>query len=46
VYQQSSEKPCWILNKIGNTDGCAILGTCKSCPWFLKNNPHLNQKQE
>ena len=40
VYKTDMKEPCWILNQTG---GCGILGSCKSCPWFLKNNPDLNK---
>jgi hypothetical protein len=37
VYKTGMKEPCWVLNQTGA--GCGILGTCKNCPWFLKNNP-------
>jgi hypothetical protein len=39
AYKSDSQEPCWILHQARGRDGCAILGTCTRCPWFLKNNP-------
>jgi len=39
AYKSNPGDVCWVLNQIGKRDGCQILGTCKRCPWFLKNNP-------
>jgi hypothetical protein len=36
------EKPCWIMHQTSKGE---ILATCKKCPWFLKNNPKLNQNE-
>jgi hypothetical protein len=44
AYKSDTEKECWFLNQISKRDGCNILGTCKSCPWFLNNNPNLNKE--
>jgi hypothetical protein len=43
AYQSNTGEACWILNQISKGDGCKILGTCKRCPWFLKNNPVFNR---
>jgi len=44
VYKSDTHEPCWILNQIvKKKDRYKILDTCKHCPWFLKNNPGLNQ---
>jgi hypothetical protein len=37
VYKTDMKEPCWITYQAAG--GCTILATCKSCPWFLKNNP-------
>ena len=41
AYKSNTEEPCWVLNQLGGRDGCAILGPCKRCSWFLKNNPQF-----
>jgi hypothetical protein len=38
VYQTDMKVPCWISN---SKKGGGILGTCTTCPWFLKNNPEF-----
>ncbi len=41
VYKTDMKEPCWVTNQ--NNGGSDILGTCKSCPWFQKNNPGSDQ---
>ena len=44
AYESDAKEPCWVLNQAMGRDGCAILNTCKRCPWFLKNHPNLNKE--
>lgn len=44
AYKSDTKEPCWVLNQVGGRDGCSILGTCKGCPWFLKNNPDFQYR--
>ncbi len=39
VYKTNYMMPCWIMNQVDDED---FLCSCKSCPWFLKNNPDLH----
>jgi hypothetical protein len=41
VYKTDMNEPCWVLNQTGDRRG--VLDSCKHFPWFLKNNPDLNQ---
>jgi len=38
VYKTDMKEPCWVSNSKKRYD---ILGTCTTCPWFLKSNPSL-----
>jgi hypothetical protein len=43
VYKTDMKEPCWVSNQARGKDGCGMLVTCKTCPWFLKKNPGLDQ---
>lgn len=35
VYKTDMTEPCWVTNQVNGK----TLNACKTCLWYLKNNP-------